>query len=60
MGLNEATRGGIIIAGREVVGPGLDRGVVFQSSALLPWLSARENILLAIDQVSDRHVAESA
>ncbi len=55
MGLNEATRGGIIIAGREVVGPGLDRGVVFQSSALLPWLSARENILLAIDQVSDRH-----
>ena len=55
MGLNQATRGGIIIAGREVVGPGLDRGVVFQSSALLPWLSARENILLAIDQVSDRH-----
>ncbi len=54
MGLNEASRGGIIIAGREVVGPGLDRGVVFQSSALLPWLSARENILLAIDQVNPR------
>jgi len=54
MGLNDATRGGIIIAGREVDGPGLDRGVVFQSSALLPWLSARENILLAIDQVNPR------
>ena len=54
MGLNDATQGGIIIAGREVVGPGLDRGVVFQSSALLPWLSARENVLLAVEQVSGR------
>jgi nitrate ABC transporter ATP-binding subunit len=51
MGLNEATEGGVIVAGREVVGPGLDRGVVFQSSALLPWLSARENVLLAIEQL---------
>ena len=54
MGLNDATEGGIIIAGREVVGPGLDRGVVFQSSALLPWLTARENVLLAVDQVNPR------
>src|SRR5439155_10297610 len=54
MGLNEATEGGVIIAGREVVGPGLDRGVVFQSSALLPWLTARENVLLAVEQVNDR------
>ena len=35
MGLNDASEGGVIIAGREVVGPGLDRGVVFQSSALV-------------------------
>ena len=52
MGLNDATAGGVIIAGREVVGPGLDRGVVFQSSALLPWLTARENVLLAVDQIN--------
>jgi len=54
MGLNEATEGGVIIAGREVVGPGLDRGVVFQSAALLPWLTARENVLLAVEQVNQR------
>ena len=55
MGLNEASEGGVIIAGREVVGPGLDRGVVFQSSALLPWMTARENVLLAVDQCQERH-----
>jgi nitrate/nitrite transport system ATP-binding protein len=54
MGLNEASDGGVIVAGKEVVGPGLDRGVVFQSPALLPWLTARENVLLAIEQVNER------
>jgi nitrate ABC transporter ATP-binding subunit len=52
MGLNEASEGGVIVAGKEVVGPGLDRGVVFQSPALLPWLTARENVLLAVEQVN--------
>ncbi|HEY2988861.1 MAG TPA: ABC transporter ATP-binding protein [Candidatus Binatia bacterium] len=52
MGLNDATEGGVIVAGREISGPGLDRGVVFQSPALLPWLTARENVLLALEQVA--------
>jgi nitrate/nitrite transport system ATP-binding protein len=54
MGLNDATKGGVIVGGKEVAGPGLDRGVVFQSPALLPWLTARENVQLAVEQVNDR------
>ncbi|MEW6273250.1 MAG: ABC transporter ATP-binding protein [Thermodesulfobacteriota bacterium] len=52
MGLLDATDGAVILDGKEVVGPGLDRGVVFQSPALLPWLTARDNVLLAVDQVA--------
>lgn len=52
MGLNTATEGGVILAGREVNAPGTDRGVVFQSPALLPWLTAGENVLLAVEQVN--------
>jgi nitrate/nitrite transport system ATP-binding protein len=55
MGLNEPTEGGVILAGREVTGPGTDRGVVFQTPALLPWFTARENVLLAVGQVCGRH-----
>jgi len=43
--------GGIVLAGRELRGPGPDRGVVFQSPSLLPWLSAFDNVLLGVDQV---------
>jgi nitrate ABC transporter ATP-binding subunit len=51
MGLTRATTGGVILGGHEVTAPGVDRGVVFQSPALLPWLTAHENVLLAVDQV---------
>jgi nitrate ABC transporter ATP-binding subunit len=49
-GLSEITEGGIILAGKEVSGPGPDRGVVFQSPCLLPWLTAFENVQLGVDQ----------
>jgi ABC-type nitrate/sulfonate/bicarbonate transport system ATPase subunit len=51
MGLNEPTEGGVILGGQEIRGPGTDRGVVFQSPALLPWCTARDNVLLAVQQV---------
>jgi nitrate/nitrite transport system ATP-binding protein len=50
-GLLKATEGGVILDGREVNDPGPDRAVVFQNHSLLPWLTCRENILLAVDQV---------
>jgi nitrate/nitrite transport system ATP-binding protein len=50
-GLNDITSGGIVVAGREISGPGPDRGVVFQSPSLLPWLTAFGNVLLGVQQV---------
>ena len=50
-GLNEISGGGIILAGKELVGPGPDRGIVFQSPCLLPWMTAFENVMLGVDQV---------
>jgi nitrate ABC transporter ATP-binding subunit len=50
-GLTEVTTGGIVLAAREVIGAGPDRGVVFQSPCLLPWLTAFENVMLGVDQV---------
>ena len=50
-GLDRATVGGVILEGREITEPGPDRMVVFQNYSLLPWLSVRENIALAVDEV---------
>lgn len=50
-GLYQATSGGIILEGKEVNEPGPDRAVVFQNHSLLPWLTAYENVELAVKQV---------
>src|SRR6266478_8087145 len=50
-GLNPISGGGIILAGKELDGPGPDRGIVFQSPSLLPWMTAFENVMLGVDQV---------
>jgi nitrate/nitrite transport system ATP-binding protein len=49
-GLERATYGGVVIDGTEVVAPGAERAIVFQSPCLLPWLTARENVRLAAAQ----------
>lgn len=50
-GLYQATTGGVILNGKEVSQPGPERAVVFQNHSLLPWLTAYQNIELAVDQV---------
>lgn len=47
-GLDTASTGNVFMDGREVTGPSLERGVVFQSHALMPWLTVRQNIAFAV------------
>lgn len=50
-GLSNATHGGVILEGKEITEPGPDRMVVFQNYSLLPWLTVRQNIALAVNRV---------
>jgi nitrate/nitrite transport system ATP-binding protein len=50
-GLLQATTGGVLLSGREVTEPGPERAVVFQNHSLLPWLSAYENVEIAVKEV---------
>ena len=50
-GLYQATAGGVLLNGKEVTEPGPERAVVFQNHSLLPWLTAYQNVELAVDQV---------
>ncbi len=47
-GLETASAGHVFMDGREVAGPSLERGVVFQGHALMPWLTVRKNIAFAV------------
>jgi nitrate/nitrite transport system ATP-binding protein len=51
-GLQHATHGRVVIDGATADGPGTDRAVVFQAPCLLPWLTVRENVALAVTQAS--------
>ncbi|MDO6684242.1 MULTISPECIES: ABC transporter ATP-binding protein [unclassified Agarivorans] len=50
-GLYNATEGGVVLEGKEVYQPGPDRAVVFQNHSLLPWLTAYQNVELAVKEV---------
>jgi nitrate/nitrite transport system ATP-binding protein len=47
-GLDQASEGYVFVAGREISGPSLDRAVIFQSHALMPWLTVMGNIAFAV------------
>ena len=53
-GLLQASTGGVVLDGTEVDEPGPDRAVVFQHHSLLPWLTAYQNVELAVRQVFRR------
>ena len=50
-GLNPITKGTIALHGKKIKRPGPDRGVVFQSPSLFPWMTALENVMLGVKQV---------
>lgn len=50
-GLNPISDGNISVLGKPVKGPGPDRGVIFQSPSLMPWMTALQNVLLGVNQV---------
>lgn len=50
-GLNKISDGTIMLNGAKIIGPGPDRGVVFQAPSLFPWMTALENVLLGVRQV---------
>ena len=50
-GLNDVSRGGIILDNKEVTTAGPDRAVVFQAPSLFPWLTAKQNVAVGVDRV---------
>jgi nitrate/nitrite transport system ATP-binding protein len=54
-GLLQATEGGAVLEGKEVNEPGPERAVVFQNHSLLPWLTAYQNVELAVKTVFDKN-----
>ena len=47
-GLDQASSGSVLVGSKEVKGPGVDRGVVFQEAALMPWMTVLDNVMFGI------------
>lgn len=57
-GLSEPDEGSVSLDGNVIKGPGLDRGVVFQQYALLPWRTALDNVTFALEADKDKETRE--
>ena len=49
-GLDQQTSGEVLLDGKRIVGPGADRGMVFQSYTLFPWLNVRDNVCFGLNE----------
>ncbi|EAU41638.1 ATPase components of various ABC-type transport systems [Fulvimarina pelagi HTCC2506] len=58
-GLIQPNTGEVLMKGKPVEGPGPERGLVFQSYSLMPWLSVRGNVALAVDSVFSKESKEN-
>lgn len=58
-GLYQASNGGVILKDKEVTEPGPERAVVFQNHSLLPWLTAYQNVELAVQQVFKKKMSRA-
>ena len=58
-GLHQATKGGVLLKNKEVNEPGPERAVVFQNHSLLPWLTAYQNVELAVKQVFHKTMSKT-
>lgn len=58
-GLDHASSGSVLVGDRQVKGPGVDRGVVFQEAALMPWMTVLDNVVFAIKKQYSKQEAKA-
>jgi ABC-type nitrate/sulfonate/bicarbonate transport system ATPase subunit len=58
-GLDHPTSGRLLLDGREVTGPGPERGMVFQGYTLFPWLNVTQNVMFGLEMQGSTREAEA-